>query len=278
MWIPGSSVSEARLEAATGEQTVSDSRSLVTSPVVLAVRPQLKSALAQQNWSTLPGLQTNPTAMDGLNLSGWGSLRLALPLTGDSDATYLAAEAVATTSAPPGAPATAGIPAVSTLMAGQPKLADTKAATALDALLQADDPATRAGARRGQHRTADLPTWRVAARRQGQVGLLASARPHRRRGLSDRIACRHLAFPGAGECGQRVRQVSAQGRTAWPSWPRRASAPTAARPRRTTPPTSVRLRRRCPLATTPCGRRWRTRCRVHRRRARARRRVRARYR
>jgi hypothetical protein len=142
LWIPGSSVSEARLEAATGEQTVSDSRSLVTSPVVLAVRPQLKDALAQQNWSTLPALQTNPTSMDGLNLSGWGSLRLALPLTGDSDAGYLAAEAVATTSAPPGAPATAGTPAVSTLMAGQPKLADTKASTALDALLQAGDPAT----------------------------------------------------------------------------------------------------------------------------------------
>jgi hypothetical protein len=142
LWIPGSSVSEARLEAASGEQTVSDSRSLVTSPVVLAVRPQLTSALAQQNWSTLPGLQTNPTAMDGLNLPGWGSLRLALPLTDDSDATYLAAEAVATTTATQGAPASDGIPAVNTLMAGQPKLADARAATAMDALLKATDPAT----------------------------------------------------------------------------------------------------------------------------------------
>ncbi|MDT5241614.1 MAG: hypothetical protein QOD97_3812, partial [Mycobacterium sp.] len=141
LWIPGSSVSEARLEAAAGEQTVSDSRSLVTSPVVLAVRPQLKDALAQQNWSTLPALQTNPTSMDGLNLQGWGSLRLALPLTEDSDASYLAAEAVATTSAPPGVPATAGTPAVSTLIAGQPKLADTRASTAMDALLQTADPA-----------------------------------------------------------------------------------------------------------------------------------------
>jgi hypothetical protein len=141
LWIPGSSVSEARLEAATGEQTVSDSRSLVTSPVVLALRPRLKDALAQQNWSTLPSLQTNPTALDGLNLPGWGSLRLALPLTEDSDASYLAAEAVAATSAPSGAPASAGTPAVSTLIAGQPKLADTRASTAMDALLQAADPA-----------------------------------------------------------------------------------------------------------------------------------------
>jgi hypothetical protein len=142
LWIPASSVSEARLEAAAGAQTVSDSRSLVTSPVLLAIRPQLKDALAQQNWGTLPALQTNPTALDGLNLPGWGPLRLSLPLSGDSDASYLAAEAVAAASAPAGAPASAGAGAVNTLVGGQPKLADNKASTALDALLNATDPAT----------------------------------------------------------------------------------------------------------------------------------------
>ena len=142
VWIPASSVSEARLEAAAGAQTVSDSRSLVTSPVLLAIRPELKDALAQQNWGTLPGLQTDPTALDGLNLSGWGPLRLSLPLSGDSDASYLAAEAVAAASAPPGAPASAGTGAVNTLVGGQPKLADNKASTAMDALLSATDPAT----------------------------------------------------------------------------------------------------------------------------------------
>jgi hypothetical protein len=141
LWIPASSVSEARLEAAAGAQTVSDSRSLVTSPVLLAVRPQLKDALAQQNWGTLPGLQTNPTALDGLNLPGWGPLRLSLPLSGDSDASYLAAEAVAAAAAPAGQPASAGAGAVNTLVGGQPKLSDTKAATAMDALLSATDPA-----------------------------------------------------------------------------------------------------------------------------------------
>ena len=142
LWIPASSVSEARLEAAAGAQTVSDSRSLVTSPVLLAVRPQLKDALAQQNWGTLPGLQTDPTALDGLNLTGWGPLRLSLPLSGDSDASYLAAEAVAAASAPAGAPAGAGAGAVNTLVGNQPKLADTKASTAMDAMLSATDPAT----------------------------------------------------------------------------------------------------------------------------------------
>ena len=138
LWIPGSSVSVARLQTAVDPKTISASKSLVTSPVVLAVQPELKSALDQQNWSTLPGLQTNPTGLDGLNLSGWGGLRLALPMTGDSDASYLAAEAVAAASAPAGAPPTAGSSAVSQLVAGQPKLATNSADDAMKALLSGD--------------------------------------------------------------------------------------------------------------------------------------------
>jgi hypothetical protein len=141
LWIPGSSISQARLEAVAGEETVDDSRSLVSSPVVLAIRPQLKGALGQQNWGTLPGLQSNPNSLNAMNLPGWGSLRLALPLSGDSDASYLAAEAVAAASAPAGSPASAGTSAVNTLISAQPKLADNKSATALDALLNATDPA-----------------------------------------------------------------------------------------------------------------------------------------
>jgi hypothetical protein len=141
LWIPASSVSAARVEAATDPKTVTTSRSLVSSPVMLAMRPELKSALAQQGWANLPALQTNPNALDGLNLQGWGSLRLALPLIDGSDATYLAAEAVAAAAAPPGAPATAGAGAISTLISAQPKLADAKQSTALDALLQDGAPA-----------------------------------------------------------------------------------------------------------------------------------------
>ncbi len=74
LWIPASSVSEARLEsAAGGAKTVSNSRPLVSSPpVLLAIRPELKAALSQQNWSTLPALQNNPSGLDDLNLPGWG--------------------------------------------------------------------------------------------------------------------------------------------------------------------------------------------------------------
>ena len=142
LWIPASSAAEARLENAVGPETISDSRSLVSSPVVLAVNPRLKDALKDQNWGTLPDLQTGPAALDGLGLRGWGGLRLALPLGEDSDASYLAAEAVAAAAAPSGQPASAGLGAVSTLMSRAPELADRNAGTALDALVDASDPAT----------------------------------------------------------------------------------------------------------------------------------------
>lgn len=142
LWIPASSVSEARLETASGGKTIIDSRPLVSSPVVLAVRPELKEALSQQTWSTLPGLQSDPAGLDALNLPGWGGLKLSLPMTGNSDAVYLASEAVAAASAPAGAPATDGAAAAQRLLAGQPELADTAVNTALDALINAADPAT----------------------------------------------------------------------------------------------------------------------------------------
>lgn len=141
LWLPASSIQSARLQSALGKQVVSDARSLVTSPVVLAVRPQLKQALAQDGWAALPGLQTDPASLDARNLPGWGSLRLAMPALGAADASYLAAEAVATTSAPPDAPPTAGLAAVSALLAGQPKLPGNTAAQAWDALLSPGDPA-----------------------------------------------------------------------------------------------------------------------------------------
>ncbi|MGV0813042.1 substrate-binding domain-containing protein [Mycolicibacterium boenickei] len=142
LWIPASSIAEARLEATAGAETVSDSRSLVSSPVLLAVRPQLKDALGQQSWATLPQLQSSPAAMNALKLPGWGTLKLALPTRSNGDAAYLTAEAVAAASAPTGAPATSGMSGVNTLFRGQPKLDDEELGTALDAVLNASDPAT----------------------------------------------------------------------------------------------------------------------------------------
>jgi hypothetical protein len=141
LWVPASSIQTARLQAAAGKQMVSDARSLVTSPVVLAVRPQLKTALAQDGWAALPGLQNDPGSLDARNLPGWGSLRLALPAVGAADASYLTAEAVATASAPPNNPPTAGLAAVGALLTGQPKLPGNTAQQAWDALMAPGDPA-----------------------------------------------------------------------------------------------------------------------------------------
>ena len=140
LWIPASSIPAARLQTAAGKQIVSDARSLVTSPVVLAVRPELKAALAQEGWAGLPALQTNPASLDGRNLPGWGSLRLALPAAGVADANYLTVEAVAATSAPPNGSATEGLQAAGGLLAAAPKLADNTADQAWKALTEGGDP------------------------------------------------------------------------------------------------------------------------------------------
>ncbi len=141
LWLPASSIQSSRLQHAAGAQAVSDDRSLVSSPVVLAVRPQLKDALAQDGWQALPGLQSDPASLEARKLPGWGSLRLALPTVGAADAGYLAAEAVATTAAPPGAPPTDGLGAVGELLTGQPRLPDNTAQQAFDALLAPGDAA-----------------------------------------------------------------------------------------------------------------------------------------
>ncbi len=142
LWIPASSISAARLAAAAGQKTITESRSLVTSPVMLAVRPELGQALTNQNWAALPGLQTNPNALAGLNLPAWGSLRLALPMNGNGDASFLAGEAVAAGSVPAGAPATQGTGAVRALLSAQPKLTDNSLTEAMNALLKPGDAAT----------------------------------------------------------------------------------------------------------------------------------------
>lgn len=141
LWIPSSSISAARLSGAAGQKTISDSRSLVTSPVLLAIRPEFQQTLSKQSWAALPALQSNPASMAGLNAPTWGSLRLALPLAGNGDSSFLAGEAIAAASAPAGGPATAGIGAVRTLMGAQPKLADGSLTEAMNALLK---PGTKA--------------------------------------------------------------------------------------------------------------------------------------
>ncbi len=141
LWIPGSSISAARLAGAAGQKIISDTRSLVTSPVLLAIRPEFSQALSKQNWAALPALQANPASM-----ANWGSLRLALPVAGNGDASLLAGEAIAAASAPAGAPPTAGSAAVRTLVNAQPKLPDDSLNEAMNALLKPSSKAEEVAA------------------------------------------------------------------------------------------------------------------------------------
>ncbi|WP_078327279.1 vWA domain-containing protein [Mycobacteroides salmoniphilum] len=136
LWIPGSSISSARLKAAAKTNIVSDSRSLVSTPVVIATTPRLRQAIpADKSWADLPALQNVPNSLDGFGLPGWGSLRLALPSSGNADATQLAAEAVAAASVRPGDSPELGAGAAASLAATAPKLPANNLSDALGALL-----------------------------------------------------------------------------------------------------------------------------------------------
>ncbi|SEL05793.1 von Willebrand factor type A domain-containing protein [Rhodococcus maanshanensis] len=157
LWIPQSTQSIARLGGQTG-LIDGQPKSLVTSPVLLAAPVTLAEALSGSKigWQDLARLQSDPNALQGLGLPGWGSLRLALPTGPGSDPSTLAAEAVAAAVSGAGAgPVTEAqaasppvISALSTLAVGSaaafPTAPDKPAVTAdaLAALGAQHDPRT----------------------------------------------------------------------------------------------------------------------------------------
>uniref|UniRef100_UPI000AC7AF2F substrate-binding domain-containing protein n=1 Tax=Rhodococcus phenolicus TaxID=263849 RepID=UPI000AC7AF2F len=93
LWVP----SDTRATTRAAQAVAGQPKSLATSPLVLAVPPELAHALttAATDWTDLPALQSRPGSLDTLGLPGWGTLRLALPTGPDTDATTAALEAVA---------------------------------------------------------------------------------------------------------------------------------------------------------------------------------------
>ncbi|GAB2646980.1 substrate-binding domain-containing protein [Prescottella soli] len=139
LWIPSSSASTERLSTVPG---VIDGRPkpIATSPVVLAVPAELGLALdaSSTGWQSLPTLQSSPDSLKGLGLTGWGSLKLALPA--DSP-TGQALDAVAAATADAGTgpldEAQAASPAVTTAisaLATGNKAIDGAPASAADAI------------------------------------------------------------------------------------------------------------------------------------------------
>ncbi|GAA3039825.1 hypothetical protein GCM10010528_20460 [Gordonia defluvii] len=137
-WIPQSSVWAAELTTARPRAVEGDPDSLVTSPVVLAMRAAFaEKAAGKLGWGRLPELAKRPDAMAEFGLPTWGPLRLAMPLGPASDATALAGQAIAadiiratgplTVAEAKSPPVTGGIGAV--LAAAPPAAEGTAAAT-----------------------------------------------------------------------------------------------------------------------------------------------------
>ncbi|MFE3291979.1 substrate-binding domain-containing protein [Rhodococcus sp. NPDC059234] len=96
LWIPQSSRSVGALVDHPGLVN-GQPKSVAESPVVLAAARHLAMALTARpiGWRDLPRMQSDPASLPPLGLPGWGGLRLAMPTGAGSDATGLAAEAVA---------------------------------------------------------------------------------------------------------------------------------------------------------------------------------------
>ncbi|MBT0568213.1 substrate-binding domain-containing protein [Williamsia sp. CHRR-6] len=96
-WVPASSIWSAQLLASASSVVEGTPRSLVTSPVVLAVAPQFATTVGGKlSWLQLLPLQRNDDGLAELGLEGWGRLRIGFATGSDLDAGVLAAQAVAT--------------------------------------------------------------------------------------------------------------------------------------------------------------------------------------
>ncbi|MGO3326130.1 hypothetical protein [Gordonia sp. (in: high G+C Gram-positive bacteria)] len=147
-WVPESSVWSAALQTERAQALQGPPESLVSSPVRLAVEPELaKAANGRIGWSDLPDL-TLANSLSAYGQRSWGSLRMAMPNGPQSDATALAAQGVASAAADKKDPLTLAEvnrssvrSAVEQLMSAPPRIGDGSTEAAVEAIAAAGDPA-----------------------------------------------------------------------------------------------------------------------------------------
>ncbi|MCF8571807.1 hypothetical protein L5G32_16180 [Gordonia sp. HY002] len=147
-WIPESSVWSAALQTEKPEALQGPPESLVSSPVRLAVEPELAQAANDRiGWADLPDL-TLANSLSAFGHRSWGSLRMAMPNGPQSDATALAAQAVAAATADEKDALTLAEvnrprvnDAVEQLMSAPPRIGDGSTEAAVEAVATAGDPA-----------------------------------------------------------------------------------------------------------------------------------------
>lgn len=144
-WIPESSIWSAALTQASPEALAGNAESVVTSPVLFAVRPELAAAAGGRVlWIQMAGLTyANAFAAWG-HTAIQGSARMAMPQGPQADATSLAAQAFADNTAPGQGPLTADevaadpiAPGLEQIMRDPPRAGDGSAEAAVTAIAAA---------------------------------------------------------------------------------------------------------------------------------------------
>ncbi|NMO00316.1 hypothetical protein HH308_03705 [Gordonia sp. TBRC 11910] len=151
-WVPQSSVWTSQLSVTKPDLIDGTPESLVTSPIVLAVAPEFKEkADGKIDWGQLPTLARSANSLSRFGLDGWGSLKMAMPTGPNSDATALAAQAVATEVtrtqgllATSDAESTRVSSSIKILLDAGPTLDENTSAWAAQAIAGAPDPAKAA--------------------------------------------------------------------------------------------------------------------------------------
>lgn len=146
-WIPESSVWSAALQTADPQLVAGAPESLVSSPVLLAVEPEIAAAAdGRIGWAGLPML-TGANSLAEFGHGDWGSLRIAMPQGPQSDATSLAAQAVAAAAAKADGPLTAEQAEsaavrgdLEQLMSAPPRVGDGTAEAAVQSIAATTDP------------------------------------------------------------------------------------------------------------------------------------------
>ncbi|WP_062395277.1 hypothetical protein [Gordonia phthalatica] len=146
-WVPQSSVWAASLQVAKSDALQGNPESLVSSPVRLAMEPELAKAIdGRLAWADLPA-QTRAASLGDFGLRSWGSMRIAMPDGPQSDATALMTQAVAAATVSAKAPLTdkqvrsGGVQgAIDELLSAPPRVGDGSIDAAVRSIAETTDP------------------------------------------------------------------------------------------------------------------------------------------
>ncbi|NLG46352.1 hypothetical protein [Gordonia sp. (in: high G+C Gram-positive bacteria)] len=147
-WVPQSSIWAATLQTSKAEVFQGKPESLVSSPIRLAMEPEIAEAGANSiAWADLPA-QTQANSLGEFGRRSWGSLRIAMPNGPQSDATALSSQAVAAGTVPTTSPLTAAqassppvTEALDRLMSAPPRVGDGSVDAAVRSIAETTDPA-----------------------------------------------------------------------------------------------------------------------------------------